>query len=54
MSKSKLRVKTQTTTSFEADGYLYTAVKIKDLDVMVFGVMFSVPIFHYMDYICLN
>lgn len=52
MCKSK--VKTQTTTSFEADGYLYTAVKTKDLDVIVFGAVYSVPIFHYMDYICLN
>lgn len=52
MPKSKVKI--QATTSFEADGYLYTAVKTKDLDVMVFGTMFSVPIFHYMDYICLN
>lgn len=52
MPKSK--VKTQTTTSFEADDYLYTAIKTKDLDVKVFGNILSVPIFHYMDYICLN
>lgn len=52
MPKSK--VKTQTTTSFEVDGYLYTTIKTKDVDVKVFGNIFSVPIFHYMDYICLN
>lgn len=48
------RVVTTKTSSFEASGYIYTMIRLKDASIRVFGTVYSVPIHHYMDYICLN
>jgi hypothetical protein len=47
-------VRVQESYSFETDGYIYTALKMNPVKMVIFGAVVSVPLNHYMDYICLN